>query len=69
MRTIYRDIVGAFIFSKDGYTLHGKSTRGTYDGCWIVPGGGIEDGESKEEAGNREILEEVGLDISKNIKN
>ena len=64
MRVIYRDIVGAFIFSKDGYLLLGKSNRGTYEGMWLVPGGGIEDGESKEQALIREIKGEVGLDLS-----
>lgn len=30
---------------------------------WMVPGGGIEDGETSAEAGVREILEETGLEI------
>lgn len=63
MRVIYRDIVGAFIFSNDGYILLGKSNRGTYEGMWLVPGGGIEGGESKEQAIIREVKEETGLDV------
>jgi 8-oxo-dGTP pyrophosphatase MutT (NUDIX family) len=65
MRTVQRNIVGAFIFSSDNKILLGKNYKGgTYDDCWSVPGGGIEDGESKLEALKREILEETGIDIS-----
>lgn len=35
------------------------------DGRWGVPGGFIELGESTEEAGRREVLEETGLEIGK----
>lgn len=62
LRTIHRDIVGAFIWSRDGKLVLGKT--GVYDGQWVVPGGGIEEGETKLEAVKREILEETGLDIS-----
>lgn len=65
MRTIKREIVGAFIFSSDGLLLMGKSLNGgVYPGCWIVPGGGIDPGETKRNALIREIKEETGLDIS-----
>lgn len=37
---------------------------GVYAGCWLVPGGGIEDGETNLEAIQREILEETGIDIT-----
>jgi 8-oxo-dGTP pyrophosphatase MutT (NUDIX family) len=64
MRTITRDIVGAFIFSRDGKLLMGKSHKGgVYSKSWIIPGGGVEDGETKIEALRREILEETGIDI------
>ena len=62
MRTIKRDIVGAFIFSKDGKVLLGKT--GVYEGLWVVPGGGIDEGETKAQALAREVLEETGIDIS-----
>jgi len=61
MPTIHREIVGAFIFSADGKILLGKT--GAYAGYWVVPGGGINDGETKLAALKREILEETGLDI------
>lgn len=35
------------------------------DGQWGVPGGFIEIGESTEEAGRREVLEETGIEIGK----
>ena len=64
MRKIHREIVGAFIFSKDNNVLLGKSRKGgVYKDCWIVPGGGIELDETKIDAVKREVLEEVGIDI------
>lgn len=62
MRTIKREIVGAFIFSSDGKLLLGKG--GVYSGAWLVPGGGIDEGETKLEAIRREILEETEIDIT-----
>lgn len=61
MRTIKRDIVGAFIFSSDNKILLGHS--GVFEGQWCVPGGGIED-ETELEALFREVKEEVNLDLS-----
>ena len=66
MKTIKRDIVGAFIFSSDNKLLLGQTiSGGVYESSWVVPGGGIEDGESKLQAVIRETKEEVGIDISK----
>lgn len=65
MRTIERDIVGAFIFSSDNKVLLGHNKKGgVYQDQLIVPGGGIEDGESKLDALKRETSEETGIDIS-----
>jgi 8-oxo-dGTP diphosphatase len=64
MRTIKRDIVGAFIFSNDKKLLMGKSHEGgVYTDLWIIPGGGVEEGETKLEALRREIVEETGINI------
>ena len=65
MRTIERNIAGAFIFSNDGFVLIGKNHKGgVFEDMWVVPGGGIDEGETAEEAMRREILEEVGIDVA-----
>jgi 8-oxo-dGTP pyrophosphatase MutT (NUDIX family) len=67
MRTISRDITGAFVFSKDGKLLlglMGLNSGGAYAGMWVVPGGGIENDESPEQALLREFKEETSLDLA-----
>jgi len=64
MRTIDREIVSPFIFSNDGYILLGKSKPGgVYPGYMLIPGGGVEPGESLVDAVKREVKEEVGLTL------
>ena len=65
MRTIEREIAGAFIFSADDKLLLGKNvTGGVYADSWVIPGGGIEAEETKLQALKRETMEETGIDIS-----
>lgn len=68
MRVIERDIAGAVIVSADNQILMGQkvphSGRVYAQGYWVIPGGGLEPGETQLEALHREIIEEVNLDIS-----
>ena len=67
MKTICRDIVSAVIISNDNKILMGKKhpgKGGVYANCWHIPGGGIENQETKMSALKREIQEEVGINIS-----
>lgn len=66
MRTITRDIAVGLVVSKDNKFLFGMKDPkggGVYADCWHTPGGGIEEGETKEEALKREMTEELGLNI------
>lgn len=65
MRTIQRNIASAFFVSKDGKVLLGKNRKGgVFEGSYVVPGGGIEEGETKEQGLRREMFEETGIDIA-----
>ncbi len=67
MKVKERDIVAAMIFSKDGKLFLGKkdpTKGGVYKDCWHIPGGGIEQGETNEQAFVREIKEETGIDAT-----
>lgn len=64
MRIVEREAAVAFIFSRDDRLLVGNTVRGgAYEGMWIVPGGGIELGETPYDAVIREVAEEVGLNV------
>ncbi|MGH3503843.1 MAG: NUDIX hydrolase [Nocardioidaceae bacterium] len=53
---------GVAAFSRDGRLLLG---RHAHDSRWATLGGGVEEGESADEAARREVLEEVGLRLNK----
>lgn len=54
--------VGAYgLAIADDHVLLIKKGRGPYTGSWDLPGGGIEFGESPEDAVRRELTEETGL--------
>ncbi len=59
----YRQGIAAVIINNDGYIL--SCERSDIKGAWQIPQGGIDNGESEEDALIREIKEETGLkDIS-----
>lgn len=66
MRTIHRTIVSAVIETSDGKILLCKKplTKATYAGKWVIPGGGVEEGEDHRTALIRELQEEISLDVS-----
>lgn len=61
MKTI--NVVAAIIVSEDKRIFATQRGYGDYKGWWEFPGGKIEDGESREEALKREILEELDCTI------
>jgi len=65
MREIERDIVAGVIVSSDNKILMGKGHDGSvYKDCWLIPGGGVDEGETKIQTLVREVKEEASLDVS-----
>jgi len=67
MQIINRRIVGTLLVSLDNQLVLGyKDPKwgGMYSDCWVLPGGGVDEGETDIEALRREMEEEVGIDIS-----
>ena len=53
----------AVLVEKDGKFLLGKRGKKNANGYWVIPGGGVEWGESIRDAAIREIKEETNIDI------
>ncbi|HWI63456.1 MAG TPA: NUDIX hydrolase [Symbiobacteriaceae bacterium] len=47
-----------------GRLLFVAQQKGPFGGHWLLPGGGVEPGESAEDAVRREILEETGMTMT-----
>lgn len=59
-------VTGVLIFNKKGDVLLCKKQEGIgpYPGCWLTPGGGIDDNETLDNCATREVYEETGVTIS-----
>jgi len=57
-----RVAVGAIVF-KDHQVLLVRRGKPPAENLWAIPGGGVEIGETLQEAAEREILEETGVTI------
>src|SRR3954469_1699562 len=55
----YRPCVGVMLLNRDGHVFVGKRIDQTVEG-WQMPQGGIDAGETPEEAARRELEEEIG---------
>jgi len=55
----YRPCVGMMVFNRDGLVFTGRR-RDTSNDAWQMPQGGVDPGESLEQAALRELEEEIG---------
>lgn len=63
MKKIVKDVVGALI-EKDGkFLVARRKEDDTFGGLWEFPGGCVEHKEDKKDALEREIQEELGIEV------
>ena len=71
MKEKTQKVVAALMISADGKILLAKCKplpSVAYGKAWIIPGGVVDGGETNEEALQREVFEETGIDISINTR-
>lgn len=54
----------AVLVINEGKFLLGKRNKVNANGMWVIPGGGVNFGESTEKAALRELKEETNLDVN-----
>ena len=60
------DVAAAVITRPDGRFLLARRPEGKpYPGYWEFPGGKLEPGENPQQALNRELMEELGLQVER----
>jgi putative (di)nucleoside polyphosphate hydrolase len=64
--SLYRACVGVALFNKDGRVFVGE--RIDTPGAWQMPQGGLNDGETVEQAAFRELYEEIGTNKAEILK-
>ncbi|MDX3353923.1 NUDIX hydrolase [Streptomyces sp. ME01-24h] len=64
MTTTEQPVVSMAIIAHDGAVLMIRRRLAEGELLWAFPGGGVEAGESAEEAAVREVAEEVGLTVA-----
>ncbi|MFG1704236.1 NUDIX hydrolase [Nonomuraea sp. M3C6] len=55
----------AVVPGPEGTVTFVHQTKGPYAGSWLLPGGGIERGETAEETARREVWEETGCRVGR----
>ncbi len=63
-RTLHRVVSKVAITNPEGRILMVKVTRGFFTGCWTLPGGFVDYAEHPRKGAEREVLEELGINIS-----
>ena len=63
----YRPCVGVMLINAEGLVFVGRRIDQTVEG-WQMPQGGIDDGETPEQAALRELKEEIGTDKAEPLR-